>query len=155
MSEVAVRAAVPSDASELVRLLDEMKEHHREFAPDEPRFNVAEDDLEAFAVEVLADPAVTIVVAEGEGRLLGFGQLRYLAKSWGPSCEIDLLGVDAASRGQGIGTLLMEEIEGRARASGVAGMRLNVSLGNEGAMRFYERRGYSQSAVRLAKALTE
>lgn len=154
MSDAVVfRDGVPSDTAEVVRLLGEMKAHHRELQPAEPRFNVAEDDLEAFAANVLADPAVTVVVAEGDGRLLAFVQLRYLAKSWGESCEVDLLAVDAGRRGQGIGTMLMQEVEGRAKSSGVAGVRLSVSLGNEGAMRFYERLGYSQSAVRLAKPL--
>ena len=155
MSDLTIRDAVPADRAELVRLLDEMKAHHRAFEPDEPRFDVPEDDLDAFASQVLSDPAVTVLVVPGEGRLLAFVQLRLLAKSWGKSCEIDLLAVDAASRGQGIGAGLMRAIEGRARASGVVGMRLNVSLGNEEALRFYERLGYSQSAVRLAKPLPE
>ncbi len=155
MSEVAIRDAAPADRDEIVRLLDQMKAHHRAFAPDEPRFDVPEDDLDAFAAQVLDDPGVTVMVAEGEGRLLGFAQVRYLPKSWGRSCEIDLLAVDARSRGRGIGTALMHAIEARARAAGVAGMRLNVSLGNDGAVRFYERLGYSQSAVRLAKPLPE
>ena len=155
MSDAAIRDAVPSDREELVRLLDEMKAHHREFEPDEPRFHVPEDDLDGFAADVLSDPTVTIIVVQGEDRLLAFVQLRFLVKSWGKSCEIDLLAVDAAHRGRGIGTALMHAVEGRAQASGVTGMRLNVSLGNDGGLRFYERLGYSQSAVRLSKPLAE
>ncbi len=155
MSDVVVRDGVAADRAELVRLLDEMKAHHRELMPDESRFHVDGDDLDAFAGRVLADPGVVVVVAEGEDRLLGFAELRYLVKSWGHSCEIDLLAVDAASRGRGIGTRMMSAIERRARELGVTGMRLNVSLGNDGARRFYERLGYSQSAVRLGKALPE
>lgn len=154
MSEVSVRDAVAADAPEIVRLLDEMKAHHRAFESDEPRFDVPEDDLAAFAGEILADPGVSVLVAEGPNRLLGFVQSRYLPKSWGRSCEVDLLGVDERARGSGIGTALMREVEGRARAAGVVGMRLNVTLGNEGALRLYERLGYSQSAVRLAKPLS-
>ena len=153
MSDPVIRDAVPPDRAELVRLLDEMKAHHRELDPEEPRFNVPEDDLEGFAADILSDPAVTIMVVEGEDRLLAFVQLRLLAKSWGRSCEVDLLAVDAACRGRGIGTALMDAVEGRARASGVVGMRLNVSLGNDGGLRFYEGLGYSQSAVRLSKPL--
>lgn len=155
MSDPVIREAVASDRAELVRLLDEMKAHHRELAPDESRFHVDEDDLDAFAALVLGDPGILVMVAEGDGRLLAFAELRYLAKSWGRSCEIDLLAVDASSRGRGIGTMLMRAIEGRAADAGVTGMRLNVSLGNDGARRFYERLGYEQSAVRLGKALAE
>ena len=153
MSDVPIRDAVASDRAELVRLLDEMKAHHRAIERDEPRFNVPEDELDAFAGKILSDPSVTVLVAEGEDRLLGFAQLRFLPKSWGYSCEIDLLAVDAASRSRGIGTALMRTIEARARASGVVSMRLNVSVGNDGAMRFYERLGYGQSGIRLAKTL--
>lgn len=154
MSDFVVRDGVASDRAELVRLLDEMKAHHRKLAPHESRFHVDEDDLDAFAAQVLADPGVVVVVAESGDRLLAFAEMRYLAKSWGHSCEIDLLAVDAASRGRGIGTAVMRAIEGRAAEAGVTGMRLNVSLGNDGARRFYERLGYSQSAVRLGKAIT-
>ncbi|HEX2294831.1 MAG TPA: GNAT family N-acetyltransferase [Actinomycetota bacterium] len=150
-----MRPAVASDRAELVRLLDEMKAHHREFDPDEGRFNVPEDDLDGFVSEVLADAGVTVLVVEGEDRLLGFVQYRILPKSWGRSCEIDLLAVDEAVRGRGLGTAMMREVERLARGSGAGGVRLNVSLGNDGARRFYERLGYAQSGVRLAKPLPE
>ena len=153
MSDFSVRAADRADRAELVRLLAEMKEHHRGFSPDDARFHVARDDLDGFAGDVLADPDVTVLVAEGHDRLLGFAEFRIFNKSWGRSCEVDLLAVDEKVRGNGIGAALMEEVERRARAAGAGGLRLNVSLGNDGARRFYERLGYLQSGVRLAKPL--
>ena len=135
--------------------MDEMKAHHRAFSPDESRFHVERDVLEEVTAEALNDPSVSILVADTGTKLLGFVKLRYIPKSWGHSCEVDLLAVDESERGKGIGSALMDEVEERARARGVTGMRLNVSLGNEGAQRFYEGRGYSQSAIRLGKALPD
>jgi ribosomal protein S18 acetylase RimI-like enzyme len=135
--------------------MGEMKAHHRAFSPDESRFHVERDVLEEVAAEALTDPFVSILVADAGSKLLGFVKLRYVPKSWGHSCEVDLLAVDEKERGKGWGTALMDAVEKTAKARGVTGMRLNVSLGNDGAQRFYERRGYSQSAIRLGKALPE
>lgn len=153
MSEVAVRDAAPSDRAEIVRLMDEMKAHHRVFNPHEARFRPAPDALEEFVAGSIEDPAVGVLVAEGAGRLLAFVSFRLVEKSWGRSCEVDLLSVDEEHRGGGIGALVMEAVEERARESGASGVRLAVSLGNDGALRFYERLGYERSSIRLGKDL--
>ena len=44
-------------------------------------------------------------------------------------------------RGDGVGSVLMDSFEERARASGSTRLSLDVSAKNEGACRFYERRG--------------
>ncbi|MCP4605253.1 MAG: GNAT family N-acetyltransferase, partial [Proteobacteria bacterium] len=51
------------------------------------------------------------------------------------------MAVDKKFRGKGIGTILMDSIEERARASGAIRLSLDVSAKNEGARRLYERRG--------------
>ncbi len=155
MSDIAVRDAVPGDGDEIVRLMVEMKAHHHAFNPHEARFRPEPGAVEEFVAKTLADPDVTVLVADGEDRLLAFAQFRLVEKSWGRSCEVDLVSVDEAHRGRGLGTRIMEAVEGRARASGAAGVRLAVSLGNDGALRFYERIGYAQSSVRLGKDLPE
>jgi ribosomal protein S18 acetylase RimI-like enzyme len=155
MSDVDVRDAVASDRDEIVRLMAEMKAHHQGFNPHEARFRVEPGSLEEFVAATIADPGATVLVADGGDRLLGFVQYRMVEKSWGRSCEVDLLSVDEGHRGRGLGATMMEAVEERAGASGAAGVRLAVSLGNDGALRFYERLGYSQSSVRLGKDLAE
>ncbi len=49
-------------------------------------------------------------------------------------------------RGQGIGSALMDAMEERARASGAKRLILNVGAKNEGARRFYDRRGMAIEA---------
>jgi len=51
------------------------------------------------------------------------------------------IAVDTDLRGDGIGSILMDSAEERARASGSTRLSLDVSAKNEGARRFYERRG--------------
>ena len=155
MSDVTIRDASAADRAEIVRLMDEMKAHHRAFNPREARFRVEAGDLEDFVAGAIADPEVAVLVAEGGDRLLAFVQFRLVEKSWGKSCEVDLLSVDEERRGGGLGAAVMDAVEERARAAGAAGVRLAVSLGNDGAMRFYERLGYERSSIRLGKDLAE
>ena len=50
------------------------------------------------------------------------------------------MAVDEELRGDGVGSVLMDSFEERARASGSTRLSLDVSARNEGARRFYERR---------------
>ncbi len=54
------------------------------------------------------------------------------------------LAVASKYRRQGIGEALMEELESRLRAKGCLKCYLLVLRENEGAMRFYEQRGWAQ-----------
>ena len=61
--------------------------------------------------------------------------------------------VDKKLRGDGVGSVLIDSFEERARASRSTRLSLDVSAKNEGARRFYERRGMtveSQWPKRLA-----
>jgi len=66
---------------------------------------------------------------------------------------LQAIAVDKELRGDGVGSVLMDSFEERARASGSTRLSLDVSAKNEGARRFYERRGWnveSQWPKRLA-----
>ena len=54
--------------------------------------------------------------------------------------------VDEGLRGQGIGSVLMDAIEQRARGGGSKRLILNVAAKNEAARRFYDRRGMTVDA---------
>ena len=58
------------------------------------------------------------------------------------SLRMFALDVGPAYRRQGIGTILMEYVEGRARCEGYGKVNLEVALDNGGAIRLYERLGY-------------
>jgi ribosomal protein S18 acetylase RimI-like enzyme len=54
---------------------------------------------------------------------------------------LQALAVDEHVRGQGIGAILMDYIEERARQSGASRLCLDVSAGNQAAIGFYQSRG--------------
>ena len=54
---------------------------------------------------------------------------------------VQFIAVDKARRGDGVGSVLMDFAEERARTSGSTRLSLDVSAKNEGARRFYRRRG--------------
>ncbi|MBW9262221.1 MAG: GNAT family N-acetyltransferase [Candidatus Thiodiazotropha sp. (ex. Lucinisca nassula)] len=57
------------------------------------------------------------------------------------------IAIEAEFRGRGIGSLLMNDIEGRARASGSSRLSLDVSAKNDGARRLYKRLGMVESST--------
>lgn len=54
---------------------------------------------------------------------------------------LQAIAVDNALRGEGVGSILMDSLEEQARAGGATRLSLDVSAKNQGARRFYERRG--------------
>ena len=54
---------------------------------------------------------------------------------------LQAIAVDKELRGDGVGSVLMDFFEEQARANGATRISLDVSSRNEGARRFYERRG--------------
>ena len=59
-----------------------------------------------------------------------------------PSLNVHDLAVLPEHRGCGVGRLLLEEVERRARARGSSKLTLEVHASNEGAMRLYRRFGF-------------
>ena len=59
---------------------------------------------------------------------------------------LQAIAVDKELRGDGVGSVLMDSFEKRARDSGSTRLSLDVSAKNEDARRFYERRGMAVTA---------
>lgn len=64
-----------------------------------------------------------------------------------PTMSLVGIGVSSASRGEGVGSLLMAEFERRARALGMKSMRLSVRIDNAAAVRCYEKNGWRLCAA--------
>ncbi len=56
--------------------------------------------------------------------------------------ELTSLSVAPDERDRGVGTLLLDEVERRLAALGIDGLVIGVDAVNDGALRFYERRGF-------------
>ncbi len=89
--------------------------------------------------------ATSLFVAELDGRIAGFAW----TEARGAFCiapYLRLIAVERGLRGSGLGSLLLAEFEARTQASG-RDFCLLVSGFNEGAIAFYEGRGYRRRGV--------
>jgi len=66
---------------------------------------------------------------------------------------VEVLAVETASQGQGVGRLLMDAAEAWARSRGYRRITLNVFAQNERARQIYERLGYEPETVHYLKEL--
>lgn len=85
-----------------------------------------------------------LVARDAAGRLLGSAQLALEMRANGRHrAEVQKVLVLAACRGAGVGGALMAHLEAEARADGRTLLFLDTSVGAGGAVRFYERLGYT------------
>ena len=144
---MTIRRAQRKDIPVLNDLLCQVLNVHNEGRPDIFRLgNKKYNDAELSAI--IADNNTPIFVAVDEAeKLLGYAFCIYEeVKDNASLCDrktvyIDDLCVDAALRGQHIGTALYEHVLAEAKREGCVAVTLNVWCLNEGAMRFYEKLG--------------
>ena len=95
-----------------------------------------------------AGNAICLVAETRSGGIAGFVIVHLDLDATGLQGYVVTLDVAEGYRREGIASRLMLEAESRAGAAGARRMELHVFTGNEGAIRFYERMGYSRLAVR-------
>jgi diamine N-acetyltransferase len=102
---------------------------------------------------LLADPAVTILVAECAGRLVGFAQVRngagHALVPETAASELDRLYVHERFTGRGVGRDLLRHAEKAAAARGADTLWLTAWEGNARALGFYPRRGYANLGMTI------
>lgn len=97
-----------------------------------------------------------LLVAEGDdAQLLGFISLHFIAQLAleGDFCRISYLCVDSTARSRGIGELLVQAAEQRARGRGCDRIELHCDVRREAAHRFYERLGYEDAPKYFRRSL--
>ncbi len=138
---VSIRPAAASDAATLFELV-------RVFPTPTP----ATSELFGQALSAkLPDPSSCVLVAEHEGRLVGYvaGYVHATFYASGRVAWVDELLVVESQRGQGIGRQLMDAFEEWARGRG----SVLISLATRGAATFYGHRGYASKAGYYKKYL--
>lgn len=150
---IDVRDATLEDVDRLLELQLELRSHHRELEPDNPRYQVGTDEWRALIQNALQGDNSHILVATTSDTTSGFVQLTFVEKPWGIGCEMDTVVVAEQQRGSGVGKCLVEAAEKYARDAGAKGMRANVLAANTRGQAFYERAGYETIAVRMGKCL--
>ncbi len=96
------------------------------------------DDPDEIQKKLQRDPDL-FLVAEADGKMLG----TVVGGFDGRRGMVYHLAVTELHRKQGIGELLMDELERRLMAKGCIRCYLLVTVENESAMRFYEKRGWA------------
>jgi acetyltransferase len=106
------------------------------------------DEAEAYwrgvARQIESGHKVLLVALGADGTLLGSGQLAFELRANGRHrAEVQKLMVRHAARGRGIGAALMHALEAEAQRAGRTLLFLDTSVGASGAVRFYEKLGYT------------
>jgi RimJ/RimL family protein N-acetyltransferase len=144
---ITVRRAAPGDAPTLVALAEQV-------AREEGGWILTSDAWRSVAEErrylrvARRHPDAAVLVVEMDGRVVG--RLSVARDSHPASRHVADVGlmVDAGYRRRGIGTRLLEEAVGWARASGVRKLELHVFSWNEPALALYEAFGFEREGYR-------
>jgi GNAT superfamily N-acetyltransferase len=131
------------DDADVLRLWCELIAHHQSVERVRPRRwqGAPEVWLRDVLDGVWVDPQQALLVAEEEGRAIGFARVALAADGPCPG-RVETLVVEAPSRGAGVGELLMAAAEAWLRERGADEIAIDVVEPNVGARRFYERFGY-------------
>lgn len=148
-----LRPASPTDAAALADLGQRSfvaKFGHMYSAEDLANF-LAESHGEAKIAKEIADPTLRVMLAEADGKLLGFCKL-VMVCGWpehargGQVIELKQLYTDPEATGQGIGARLMDWALAVAGEHQTDEIQLSVWSGNDGAQKFYARYGFAKVA---------
>ena len=144
--DLLIRDATPADAPGLEPLLAELG------------YPAAAGTIEARRQALLAgDPSARILVAEREGRLLGFAVLHATPVLHRPTAvgRITAIAVLPGLQGGGVGRALVAAAEAHFIALGLGRMEVTSGPTHERAWTFYRRLGYRDQGIRFGKPIGE
>jgi ribosomal protein S18 acetylase RimI-like enzyme len=156
-----VRHATSADLPTLGRLGALLVQQHHDF--DGRRFLAANtrtpDHYAEFLGSQLDDPDVLVLVAEHEGRVIGYtfaAMEGYDYKSLrGPAGLLHDLLVDPDHRGRGVGRRLLDETLSMLQAKGARQVVLSTAERNESAQRLFMRMGFRPTMIEMTRELDE
>jgi len=157
--ECAIRKAGPQDEEGVMRLLSQIAGHHHKGRPDMFKSGARKYGHEEFAA-ILNDLSKPVFVAvDDAGRVLGYVFCEITQDKDHPvltdkkTLFIDDFCVDETARGQLIGSKLFEAVKTYAQSAGARHINLNVWEFNTGAIRFYEKLGFTTQRRRMEMTL--
>lgn len=97
---------------------------------------------------IARDPNQILLVGEVDGAVAAMAQITFIpgltrGAAW--RAHVEAVRVDSDLRSQGLGSLLMREVEALARKRGCRLVQLTSHKSRSAAHRFYERLGYTRS----------
>ncbi|MGD1054680.1 MAG: GNAT family N-acetyltransferase [Nitrososphaerales archaeon] len=148
---MAVRPARPDDVP---RLSTFVIQAWKEAGPDALGFTGATDEAikeiasEEFLEKMLSSPRILMVVAEEDGKIIGFSSVRRVKER---EAELSGIIVLESATGRGVGTKLLRKAVGAAKRRGYFSMLVKTEVANERAIRFYRRAGFTESGKVVEK----
>jgi diamine N-acetyltransferase len=143
----ALRPARPQDAAPLARLAE--RTFRETFAAsnsaENMRVHCARNYGAALQAAEIADPGRTTIVADADGALVGYAQLRWNATPCVDAArpaEVQRIYVDRPWQGRGVARALMDAMLARARDEGADRVWLGVWEHNPRARAFYRKCGF-------------
>jgi ribosomal protein S18 acetylase RimI-like enzyme len=154
-----IRTAEPRDARTLGELGAALMRIHYAFDPQ--RFLAAGDHAErgyaSFLRSQLDDDEAIVLVAERDGRIVGYVYAGLEPMSWkelrGPAGFIHDVVVEEASRGSGAGRALMEAAMTWLKERGAPRVVLCTADRNEGAQRLFAALGFRRTMIEMTREL--
>jgi len=149
-----IRPAAPADRDALGRYGGAlMRQHH---AADEARFIQVEHPEAGYGrylASILTDPDSLVLVAEEEGRVIGYLYADVEGTSWkdlrGPCGYVHDLYVDASARRRGAGRALMNAGTEWIRTKGRTQVVLLTKTQNEHAKRLFSSLGFRSTMIEM------
>ncbi|WP_198338382.1 GNAT family N-acetyltransferase [Labrenzia sp. VG12] len=136
----AIRMAKLQDAEALKNCIDQAYQPVKSALPDLPDVSAGiAEDIEAH----------NVFVAELDGRIVGCAILNLA----GTTAHLMNIAVDPATKGKGLGRLLMEHVEEFARAGGAQEIHLATHVAMPGNVALYSHLGWSETSRKGNKVL--
>lgn len=143
-----IRTIREDDAETFLRLRTQL-DSETEFMLLEPGERTTTVEAERAGIaDLLASPTSTILVAEEEGRLVGFLLARGSQARRDRLTSYLVVGILRAYTGQGLGARLFEELERWARAAGLHRLELTVMTHNRAGLALYTKMGFLVEGLR-------
>lgn len=134
--EIHIRNAAAEDMPAVLELINELAVYEKE--PDAVEVTVAELMEDGFG----KSPLFHCFVAQIQDEICGMALVYPRYSTWkGPVIHLEDLIVRESHRGQGIGSLLLDEVVKYGHQRGVKRISWEVLDWNEPAIRFYEEKG--------------
>jgi len=156
---IMIRPYATADRPAVVALVHELNLFEDAISGDRAKdLKAAEACLDSDLKRVERDGGAIVVACDG-GEVVAMMAFvidqpqPYLRAEVGQVGWVAELVVDERHRGQGIGTMLLEEAERLARANGLRRLMIGAIAGNHIARKAYERYGFRPAVIELSKDL--
>lgn len=148
--ELTIRRARSTEAEALAQLME--RSFRDAFGPANKPEHLAAHVARSYGADIqrkeIADPALIVLVAETNGALAGYAQLRegeYPVEISGPRpIQLWRFYLDQVWLGKGVAQALMEAVKQEARARGARTLWLGVWEENPRGIAFYRKVGFSE-----------